>query len=519
MVYESISHPIAQVKCQFRIFGWLALLVVGLCLLMGSMGLIVLLAMFVMIIFTPLLLRVEKGMCWLWLVLYPLFYYDPVRLGRLFFGENTFLTVPMFLMATLPGAILSMLTAAKTHRQLLPVTFPLWILLVGFLLQFFRLPAIFRPDHLVRDMGFVIVSLYITFASWRTVTEHPHRHQMLYNMLMGIGVLNGLTIVVQYVSGLGLIEAGGFMRPIGLFGFPIEASCVAVITLVLSLYQLFQARTMRRQVLFGSFALVLLMGCMMTLTKTIIAQLGLVLIIWYLFWVQIAKKQTIITTTLLLLLVIGIAAGLGLGVEGQLKTQLVERFSGTETWQVRNQAWAILLDDMDWKSLLLGHGWTNDTELLGIHNYSYQLFPVDLGHQAGVSAIHAHNAYVGYLYKMGLLGVAVIGAYIWLMLRGFGHACNRHQSRQRRLASLSIATVCLLLLITSLTGSLLEQYMLIHLSFVLFYLAHQAGWLNNRQVAAHNIQTIGFGFMRENEPDWTPGKKDWKAAAGFWKQW
>jgi hypothetical protein len=460
-------------------FATLLFIVASCLLLMGGEGLLPTMVLFLWGLLFPLLLRYENKLFWLWLLVYPAAFYEPLRLSSFVLGENSNLTIPLFLFLTLPSVLFSFIFRQHEHRTLVSITLPLWFLFVGFLTNFVRWTSLFHPEYLIRDFGFLVITLFFTTIAWRFLSENIQNQRTLFMALFGPGFLNAVVMILQYTLRTGLVDAGGYARPMGLFGFPVEASFAALMTFVLGLYGFFTAQTFHNKLIYSGAIMVALLACLMSLTKTSILHLGLLISLWALFAGFCYGKKALYKVVFASLLFVVLLQILGLG---QLGEQLADRFAQKDTFTLRQTLWSIISTNMDLPTLLWGRGWKGDSELLGTYNYNYALFLVDLKSPVGVSAIHTHNVYLGHLFQLGFIGTAMMLGYVWLTLKGL-YLTVKNSSTQQRIANLALASSCLTLLFSGLTGNPSEQYFQFYFSIILLYFAHQAGWFSVQKVA------------------------------------
>lgn len=467
------SHRGLSGKAAMVYSGITVLLAVLACLVLKSWGPLALAGLFGLAIVAPLMLRVEQPLYFIWLLLFPLLYYDPLRLSSYLLGGSV---VPLFVLITLPGAGLALITRWSTFRTLMVIALPQWCLLTGFALNLLHLDDVFRTDLYFRDFAELVAVLYLVTVAYRFIQQGARYRKLLYGLLMGLGLTNALMIIAEHYFHFGIAEAGGFMRPMGIFGFPTLASFICIQTLVLSLFGYFTAQNPRTRTICGIGIIILLMGILMSLTKTNISQSMLILAMWAFF---LPKDLRVKAMTTAACLVVGLIAWEIFIDQGALWAQLTSRFSRTDTFEIRQMAWRIVLQHMDAQILGWGHGWMSATALLGQYNYNYVLFPVDVVSKAGPYAIHPHNAFIKYTYEMGLFGMGMLLAYIGIMLRGFWTAFTSVGSPLgKRLACLAIGNCVLGLLFSSLTGSpMADNYILLFVSTSLMLLANEAGWL------------------------------------------
>ncbi len=425
-----------------------------------------------LVISSPLLVRRERSLYWIWLVAFPFLYFEPFRIATLILGEKSNLLIPLLLMACVPGILLSFLTRIEDYQKTVPITIPLWLLAFAFFTNFFRFFSLFHPEYLIRDFGFVLLALFFSVSTWRFLNENGVNKRIVFNSLFGLGMANVIAIILEYALHFGMVDAGGYIRPMGIFGFPIEASFMASIELILGFYAYFNALDSTHRRLYGLASLLILLACLMTLTKTTILQLVVLIGAWGLFLPKAMRKNA---TFFVLALGLFFAFWEGFLDHGALVSQLTSRFDQSDTLNIRERAWTIVMSNLDLKTILFGQGWLSANELLGIHNYNYGLFPISLADPEGPFAIHTHNAYISYLYQLGILGLSVTFAYFGIMLKGL-YRLLRENNHYLKLSNLAISTTCLMLLFGNLTGSPNEQYMQLYLAVTLLLFAYQAKW-------------------------------------------
>ncbi len=456
---------------------WGALVVVTVlsCLFLNDKGPFVLALVLIFALAMPILLKHERKILLAWIVIYPLAYYEPIRLGSVIAGSQSVL--PIFLLLSLPGAIASLVMRVRSQAQIWRVTFPIGCLILGMFLSFRHWPDMVHLAYLIRDMLSIFVVSYMVLVAWEWFKENPTQARtMIMHMILAIGFLNALFCIMEPVLHFGMVEAGGFMRPMGIFGFPIEASLISLISLNLALYLYFTSTDDHRlHLIYGALALTLIVGCLASLTKTNIAQLIPLLLIWGIFLPRTLKIRAVVSA-----LIIGVIFFLWatLWDEGSLMDQIYSRFTRVDTLLIRQRAWEFVWSDMDMETLFLGKGWLRGSQWLGTMNYNYLLFPIDFQNKGGISAIHPHNAYIKYIYEIGMFGIAMLLWYLTAMILGFIGVLRRNPIRQR-LAALTIGTISLVILVSSLTGMPMgDSYTLLFYTLIILLMAYEAHWIS-----------------------------------------
>ncbi len=447
------------------------------CQLFGSWGLFLMLILVGVLVFLPLLLQAEHKLFWAWLFVFPFAYYEPFRLGNIFYAGKW--VAPFFVLIATPGACWAILSRYAHCSKLYRTLLPLWFLFIGFFVQCVLHGFKIRTNIVFRDLVTPLIAAYMAIILWEWLHRDHANGRKLLNGLLGLGIFNAVMLIGQYALKSGMVVAGDVLRPIGLFGFPYMSAYIALFSVILAMYAMLTETIPKNRQRYAAGISVLVLGCLASLTKTVISQLLVLLAIW--FWVLPRRIKTRVCTGFLLLAIL--MAGLAVaGVEIPLLADLTSRFSRTETLDIRLSVWRVMLEHMDTSTVLIGHGWLSSSYLLGIYNYSYGLFPVDRSDPGWLTATHPHNAYIKYTYDLGLCGLFAILSYLAIMLISLYQALRTLHPDQR-LASLAIASLCLIVLIVSTTGIPTgETYTLIYLTVVLTLMGYYAGWFSDSDI-------------------------------------
>jgi hypothetical protein len=427
----------------------------------------------------PLLVDASRWLYWSWVIAYPIMY--GFQLGPVLY---------MLLPLSIPGALLSWVFQFRLHRQLFQsgITLPLLLFLVGLGTNLLHMNTVLKPSWLVRDIATLLVILYMMVLAWQWLRVDYRNKKRLFYGLVAMGLLNGVLIILQKISGIGMMTAGGesvMLRPIGMLSHPNPAGYGTLLALILVIYGYFSADTNKERRIFGLGVLTLLLACLMTMSKTSIVQLIPILGLWTLFLPSAMKWKALISGSVLGL---GMCIWLFLIDQGELWETLVLRFSKSDTLSLRQQYWKILIENMGGSSMLMGHGYRSTTQILGLHNYGYGLFQADLNSENGPWIIHPHSAYLKYIYELGLFGFGMFLTYGLMMLRGIVTYIKSVRADnltiRTRLANLALVNLMMVFLIEGLTEILVldHLYMLLYFSLATLILALDADWLKPERV-------------------------------------
>ncbi len=482
MSYAHPPSPLANLEGLNRQTAWITagLLLIGLlaCALLNAKGAFLLVGLLGLLLASPVLLRMDVQLFWSWVFAYPLLY-----------GFQVIPVLYLLLPASLPTVFRSFVSLGEAHRALIPhVTFPLWCLLAGYVGNLPNAQHILKPEWLLRDIGAVLVILWMMAWAWQRMQERPRFKKTVFLGLVCMGMINGGVILLQKALNIGVIHVGGvtkFARPMGLFSHPNPAGYDVLLAIGLVLFGYFSASTLRGRLIYSVCLIILLTACLVTMSKTSIVQLLPLLGVWFCFLPGPTKLRAF-----------ALAAGAGVLFmgwstfvdNGAFWEKLVMRFSKSDTLEIRQRYWHILFDNMDAWSLVWGHGYRSSTEALGVYNYQYALFQADLASDRGPWTIHPHNAYIKYLFEHGIWAMAVFGGYLALLLRSFvgifrppqtNSYVSRRKAIRQRLAQVGILSLVMVFLIEATTEILgLDQlYALLYLSMSILVLAVYAGWL------------------------------------------
>lgn len=461
------------------------------CLALKSMGPAVMMFMLAMALMTPFLLRVERFLLLSWVIAYPIFY-----------GFQILPIMYILLPLSLPGTLGSLVRYGWVHRRLIfHLTLPLWLLLGGYLINMTHFTHVIKPSWLLRDIGTVAVILYLVALAWQWMMVRPRFKKYLFHALMGMGLLNGVVILFQKILHVGVMEAGGatkFLRPIGLFSHPNPAGYDVLMAIVLALFGYFTAESAKSRFFYAGGLMILLMACMMTMSKTSILQLLPLLGIWLMFLPGKLRFRIVGITALISFVLVAWSL---LVDHGALWNSILQRFSKSDTLEIRQRYWTILSGHMNPASLFWGHGYRSTTHVLGVYNYQNVLFSSDLNTERGAWAIHPHNAYLKYIYEYGAWAIGMFLAYGLMLLRAGGNILkpalgvtrvSRRLAQRQRLANLTVFSLLMVFFVEGMTEILaLDQlYALLYMSLSLCLMTVQAGWYSSNRLESQDLGAL-----------------------------
>lgn len=461
------------------------------CLALKSMGPAFMVFMLAMALMTPLLLRVERLLLLSWVIAYPIFY-----------GFQILPIMYILLPLSLPGTLASLVRYGWVHRRLVfPLTLPLWLLLGGYLMNMTHFSHVLKPSWLLRDIGTVAVTLYLVALAWQWMMARPRFKKYLYHALMGMGLLNGVVILFQKILHVGVMEAGGatkFLRPMGLFSHPNPAGYDVLMAIVLGLYGYFTAESPKSRFFYAGTLMILLMACMMTMSKTSILQLLPLLGLWLMFLPGKLRLRIVGITALISFVLV---AWSFLVDHGALWVSILQRFSKSDTLEIRQRYWTILSGHMNPASLFWGHGYRSTTQVLGVYNYQNVLFSSDLNTERGAWAIHPHNAYLKYIFEYGVWAIGMFVAYGLMLLRAGRNILkpalgvsriSRRLAQRQRLANLTVFSLLMVFFVEGMTEILgLDQlYALMYMSLGLCLMTVQAGWYAPGRLDSQDLDAL-----------------------------
>lgn len=430
-------------------------------------------ALFLLLI-SPVLIRYERWIFWSWLVLYPIMYGFNL-------GPIVYILIPL----TLPGAIYSLWRYRAAHGVMAShwITIPLWLFSIGLMCNILVIKQILRPDWLMRDLGFLLMTLYMVASNWKGIVQKSRHTRHLFFGLVGMGLFNGLVVCFQKLFHVGLVFAGGstqMLRPMGILSHPNPAGFLIMLATVLVLYGFFSTSRPQAKKIYGGAMLLLMIACLFTMSKTSILQMIPILCLWTVLLPGRLKYQAI---GLGLSLVAAIGFWSVFINQNAVLDSILRRFSQSDTLAIRQRYWEIVAEHMNWMTFIWGNGYRSASALLGEYNYNYALFQIDLRTDNGAGTIHCHNAYLKYIYELGFWGFGIFVTYA-LMLFKSAKTFIVTMSPRQKLANLAMASLLLLFLAESCTEILVldHPYVVLYFSIAMLVLSVEGGWFESLNV-------------------------------------
>lgn len=208
----------------------------------------------------------------------------------------------------------------------------------------------------------------------------------------------------------------GFLRAKGIFFHPNSYShhlgiLMAYLTGMLFYYRTLGTNDVSKKLLYISYA-VNLLAFILGFSKTAFFAFALAVCVLILTQLPNPRVRQVIFPILIFgaLLTAAVLAGFSLITKQSFIAMLQSRVEDTSSLAFRQQLWGMLLPDIDWRSIWLGHGLSSANGAL-----QHQMF---YGHRQN-AVIDVHNGYLELIYNMGLLGFTFVMACFSILFNSF----------------------------------------------------------------------------------------------------
>jgi hypothetical protein len=301
----------------------------------------------------------------------------------------------------------------------------LFIFILGLYVLFFNLgfvdPAVATGTNVTiaegtfNDYVYCIISIAITASAFRQTKTPEGAFTLFRNLNLALAIFaltHALVSLFGYPFDICVKVVEGFRRSTGIFEHPnqfakYEGLILLYFTGLLYHYnQLKNSRLIRDQVLLGATIIVNIPAFILTISKNSLAIFCLCFTAFLIMALLDPKIR------LKILLPLGVCAGLimlaVLGYQALIGNDISELLTGrindTRSLQWRYIIWTFLLDNIRPENLLFGHGLTSSN--IEVYRLVYN---VSLD---GEQSVYVHNAFINFLYDMGLLGLLIFSGFV-----------------------------------------------------------------------------------------------------------
>lgn len=233
-------------------------------------------------------------------------------------------------------------------------------------------------------------------------SEAFHRfNKILLYVSLAISIYTIIGYPIHWTSAM----LDGFLRAKGIFFHPNSYAhhlgiLMVYLTGLLFYYGTLEETKVSKKLLYATYGINLL-AFILGFSKTALLAFAAGVIVLTLTQLPNPKIRRTIFPILAfgLLLIVASLAGFSILTKQSFLTMLQSRVEDTSSLAFRQQLWDMLLPDIDWNSLWLGHGLSSANGAL-----QHQMF---YGHRQN-AVIDVHNGYIELIYNMGILGLTYI---------------------------------------------------------------------------------------------------------------
>lgn len=320
------------------------------------------------------------------------------------------------------------------------------------------------------------VFLAIAFHKAQTPEAKFSLFKKINIFLVVFALIHSLLILFGYPLNLFTAVIEGFKRSIGLTYHPNELGKIQglLLTYFIGIYyyycRLENNSLLKDRLLIGITIVTNILAFLLSLSKNGFLSFGVGCVIFFglsLFDPKLRSRilqPIIIFSVLMLLILVGYQVYTG----NDLLSTVTDRFNDTRSLQWRYSVWTYLLGNIDNHTLWTGHGLTAS-------NVELYRFLFDTSKESKGQSVFVHNAFIYFLYDMGVWGLMVFGSFISAIIFSIKQYLKTRQPLYLTVICLCMFTVlssCMDECITELNSSLLTWY-LVSLIYSLFIMPPQ----------------------------------------------
>jgi len=199
-------------------------------------------------------------------------------------------------------------------------------------------------------------------------------------------------------------------------------------------------KLLKDRILLGVTVILNILAFLLSMSKNSMASFAIVSTLFFaisLFDYKLRSRimlPVIVIIALIIASVIGYQAYTG----NSVLTTITDRVNDTRSLEWRYSVWGYLMGNMDTHSIFLGHGLTSS-------NMELYRFLFNTDKQSHEQSIFVHNAFIGFLYEMGLLGILIFSGFLAALFHSFKTYLSTKQPLRLTVVCLSIFTfICVL---------------------------------------------------------------------------
>jgi O-antigen ligase len=242
-----------------------------------------------------------------------------------------------------------------------------------------------------------ILEVFLVALTFFYIRKHDSNKILNWINIVALG--NALISIFQKLTGHGIAIIEGIPRVQGFMGHPNSCGFFVNIYLPIGLYLFLKENNKKKKLFYGISILLNILTLVLTLSKTSLLIFGLLLLILFSLLQSRDKIKVVILSLLMTVLFIFVEIFFKLGI----LNSVMNRFSDQGSLIWRFNTWKLLIDNMTWKSYLIGNGPDS------VFYYLISVRPNE--------ASTSHNGYLQLLYEYGILGLSYIYAIISVFIK------------------------------------------------------------------------------------------------------
>ena len=319
----------------------------------------------------------------------------------------------------------------------------------------------------LHDVFYSFVGMTYVACAFRQAKTAEERFKLfrLINLCIIIFILiQAVATIIGYPFSQLTTVLEGFKRSTGFTYHPNEFAKVEGLWLLyfIGIYyyygQLENKALIKDRLLIGVSVVINILAFLLSMSKNSFGSFGVGCVIFFglsLFDAKLRSKilmPILFLAGLLLLAVIGYQVFSG----SDLMATLSDRFNDTRSLEWRYSVWGFLLGNMDQHSIWIGHGLTSS-------NIELYRFLFDPSKESKGQSIFVHNAFINFLYDMGISGLCIFSGFIVTAYQSFMIYLRTHNALFLAMVSMTVFSLissCVDECITEINVSLLFWFLI-----------------------------------------------------------
>jgi len=292
-----------------------------------------------------------------------------------------------------------------------------------------------------------------TFKQAKAPEERFKLFRLINFYLAIFALVQSACTLVGYPFSLFTAVVEGFKRATGFNFHPNEYAKTAGILIIYFIGVFYSycrngSKTLLKdRMLIGIVIIVNILGFLLSLSKNAFGSAGLCCVLFFglsLFDIKIQKKillPIIVFCVLLIMIITGYQVYTG----NDIFATVTDRFNDTRSLQWRYSVWGYLLGHMDQDTIWFGHGLT-------AANAELYRFLFDTTRETKGQSIFVHNAFINFLYDMGIFGMLIFTGFFAAIFNGF-----KRYFQTREPLFLTVVCLCVFTLVCAITDECITE--------------------------------------------------------------